>query len=70
MQAVLPFGEETWFLMAEMSRNLERVQMGFLRQMTGQKANRKRDGTWRSEASVKVLKEAVTKTLGVYIDKR
>ena len=43
--------------------------MGFLRQVTGQKKKRQRDGTWRSETSAEVLKEAVTQTLGVYIDK-
>ena len=35
----------------------------------GHTVKRQRDGTCRSEAVVKVLKEAVTQTLGVYIDK-
>ena len=52
-----------------MSQDLEGVHMGFLRQMTDQKAKRQRDGTWRSDAAAKVLKEAVTQTLGSYIDK-
>ena len=52
------------------SRNLELVHMGFIRKMTGHMEKRQRDGTWRSEAVAKVLKEAGTKTLGAYIDKR
>ena len=35
LQAVLLFGEETYFLLAAMSRNLEVVHVGFLRNMTG-----------------------------------
>ena len=38
--------------------------------MTGQKAKRQRDGTWRSESAAKVLTELGTQTLGAYIDKR
>ena len=52
-----------------MTWNLEGVNAGFLRQVMGQKANRQRYKTWRSAAAVKVLKEAVTHTLGSYIDK-
>ena len=36
-QVVLIFGAETWVLSAEMSRNMEGVHVGFLRQMKGQK---------------------------------
>ena len=35
LQAVLIFGAETWVLLVEMSRNLEGVHVGFLRQVTG-----------------------------------
>ena len=41
-----------------MSWKLEGVHVGFLRQMMGQKAKQQRDGTWRSEAAGKLLKEA------------
>ena len=35
VQAVLIFGDETWFLLEAMSKNLEGVHVGFLKQMTG-----------------------------------
>ena len=44
--------------------------MRFLRQTTGQKEKWQRDGTWRSEAADKFIKEAGTQSLGAYIDKR
>ena len=69
MQAVLIFGLETWFLLALMSKNLERLHVGFLRKVAGSIAKRQRGRTWRSVAAVSVLKEAVTQTLGTYIDK-
>ena len=42
VQVLLLFGAKTWFFLAEMSRNLKGVHMGFLRQVTGQRANQKR----------------------------
>ena len=48
---------------AVMSWKLEGVHVGFLRQITGQKAKRQRDRIWRSEAAEKVLKEAGTALL-------
>ena len=57
-------------MLEEMSRKLEGVHLGFLRQVTGQKANQQRDRTWRSAIVTKVLKEEVTETLGAYIYKR
>ena len=70
LQAVLIFGAETWVLLVEMSRNLEGVHVGFLRQVTGQKSKWQREGTWRSAAESRVSKEAGTQTLGTNIDKR
>ena len=70
VQAVLLLGAETWVLLAAMSRKLEGVHIGFLRQVPDNKAKRQMDGTWRSVAAKRVLKEAVTQTLGTYIDKR
>ena len=70
MQAVLLFGADTWVLLEEMSKKLEGVHMGFLRQVTGNTAKWKRDGTWRNASAASVLKEAVIQTLGTYIDKR
>ena len=46
------------------------MHVGFLRQVTGQKAKRQREDTWISVAAVRVLKEAVTQILGEYIDNR
>ena len=70
MQSVLLFKEDTWVLSAAMSRNLDGVQMGFLRHMAGHKENWQRKGTQRSKSADKVLKESGTQTLGAYIDKR
>ena len=44
--------------------------MGFLRQITGQKAKGKREGTCKIEAAAKVIKEATTQSLEEYIDKQ
>ena len=70
VQAVLIFGADTWVLLAAMSQNLEGMHVGFLRKMTDQKEKRQRNGTCRSEAAAKVIKEARTHTLGAHIDKR
>ena len=69
VQAVLLFGAETWVLYEAMSRNLEGAHVGFLRQITGQRVVRKRDGTWLSVTADKVLRKSGTHTLGAYIDK-
>ena len=51
VQTVLLFGAETWVLSEAVSRKLEGVHVGFLRQITGQRAVRQEDGTWRQVAS-------------------
>ena len=61
VQAVMIFGTETWVLSEAMV---------LLIQITGQKSKHQRDRTWRSAAAEKVIKEAVTQSLGAYIDKR
>ena len=53
-----------------MSRNLEGVHVGFLRQIMGQREVQQEDGTWRQVATEKVLEKAGTQSLGVYIDRR
>ena len=70
VQVVLLFGAETWVLLATISRKLEGVHVGILRNITGQREKKQRGGTWRNEAAAKVLKEAGTHSLGAYIDKR
>ena len=64
VQEVLTFGAETWVLSAEMSQNLERLHVGFLIKMTGQKEKLQRDGNWRIETEAKVLKAEGTQKLG------
>ena len=51
-------------MLAAMSRNLEGVHVGFLRQVMGKNPKRQRDRTWRNVVAEKVLKEAVIQTLG------
>ena len=46
VQSVLLFGAETWVLSDAMSRKLEGVRVGFLRQITRQRSVRQKDGTW------------------------
>ena len=53
-----------------MSRNLEGVHVGLLKQIMGQRSVRKRDGTWQCVEAEKVLKKAGTQSLGEYIDKQ
>ena len=45
-QAVLLFGLDTWVILAAMERILEEVEMGFLTQITVNRARWKTDGTW------------------------
>ena len=63
IQAVLLFGAETWLLLAPMSQRLERVSVGFLRQVTNMKAKRLRDGSWRKVVADKVLQRVGTQLL-------
>ena len=57
-------------MLVAMSRKLEGVHVGFLRQMTGHKSKQQRGRTWRSAAAAKVLNKSGTHTLGDYIGKR
>ena len=56
--AVLLFGSETWVITSSMMQNIEGVHVGFLRQVTGRKAQRLGDKTWRKEGSESVLQVA------------
>ena len=60
VQAVLLFGEETSVLLVAISRKLEGVHVGFLRQVMGHMYKRHRDRLWRSVEAASVLKEAGT----------
>ena len=44
--------------------------MGLLRQVTGNNARRKKDGSWRRAASGRVIQEVGMKPLQTYIDQR
>ena len=57
-------------MLEAMSRNQEGVHVGFLKQITGQREVRQKDGTWRCVTAEKVLKKAGTHYLGSYIDRR
>ena len=70
VQTVLLFGAETRVLLAEFSKNMETLHVGFLRQVAVNTAKRQRGGTWISTKAASVLKETRTQTLGAYIDKR
>ena len=70
VQAVLLFGVETWVLSEAMSRKLEGINMGFLRQIMGQRAVRRKERNWRKAAAEKVLEKAGTHSLGAYNDRR
>ena len=51
VQAVLLFGAENWGMLTAMAKKLEGVHVGFLRQVTGMKAKRQKDGSWRKVTS-------------------
>ena len=67
MQAMLLFGEETWVLLAAMTKELEGYHMGFFRQATGKTESLQWDRTWSRAEAVTVLKQAGTNKLGTYI---
>ena len=67
---LLLFGSETWVLTAAMTQNLEGVHIGLLRQVTGKKAQRLRDETWRNEGEGSMIEATGTKRLRDYINKR
>ena len=58
VQTVVLFGEEPWVLSEAMSRKMEGVHVGFLRQITGQRVLQQEDGTWRQVTAEKVLEKA------------
>ena len=64
------FRAETWVLSETMSRKLEGVHVGFLRQITGQRVEIRDDGTWPQVAADKFLEKAGTQYLGDYIERR
>ena len=51
VQKFLIFGVENWVLSEAMSRNLEGVHVGFLRQITGQRVVLQEDRNWRQVAA-------------------
>ena len=57
---MLLFGAEKWVFLAALSKNMERVNMGLLRQVMENTAKGQRDETRRNAAEASVLKEAGT----------
>ena len=53
-----------------MTRKMEGVHGGLLRQITGQKAARREGGTLRQVSAEKVLEKSVIQSLGTYTDRR
>ena len=57
-------------LLVAIINNLEGVHMFFLRHVTGMKAQRLGDETWKKEGPERLIQAARTKPLREYIDKR
>ena len=64
-----PWGQDLGALDSD-ELNIERVHMGFLRQVTGMKARSLGDKTWTKEGPDRVMQAEVTKPLWEYINKR
>ena len=62
VQAVPLFGAETWFFLEAMSRNLEGLDVVFLKQITRQREVQQKDGTSRSVSEEKVLEKSGTQS--------
>ena len=69
VQAVLLYGSETWVLLAAMQRKVEGVHTGFLRQITGKRVRRQRDGTWETPGAEGVREASGTQSARIYISR-
>ena len=67
---MLLFGSETWVLTAAMTKKLEVVHVGFLQQVTGEKAQRLGYKTWKKYGTDSVLQETGTKHLREYVNNK
>ena len=70
IQVVLLFGADTWVFSVPMEQRLDRVHVGFLRQVTNLKAKSLSNGSWRKVATEKVLQGACTQPLHNYLERR
>ena len=70
VQAVLLFGEGIWVPLAASLGEIKAVHVFFLCQVTGKKARRQNDGSWRMAASESVLQEVGMQPLQTYIGQR
>ena len=61
------FGADKWVISKPMAQRLEGAHVGFLRQVTREKANNLRDGSWRQDTAKKVLQGAGTHPLWTYV---
>ena len=51
-------------------KRLEEINIGFLKQVTGNRARWQQDGCWRREGADSMLQVAGTQPLRTYIDRR
>ena len=70
VQAVLLYGSETLVLSAAMERKVEGAHTGFLQQITGKRARRLGDGTWKTPGAEGVREAAATQSDMTYIGRR
>ena len=67
---VLLFGSETWVLSAAMERQGEGTHNGFLKQITGKRAQKIAYGTWETPGAELVREAAGTQSEMTYIGRR
>ena len=70
VQAVPLFGSDSWVMSAAMEKMVEGTHTGFLRQITGKRAQRNADETWVTPAAGEVLETAGTQSAATYIGRR
>ena len=62
VQAILLYGSETWVLSVSMDRKVEGGYIGFLRQITGKRAQLIGDGMWETPRAELVREAAGTQS--------
>ena len=67
VQAVLIFGDETWFLNPRMERTLSSFQHMVVWQLTGRHTRRREEGSWKYPPLVAAMAEADFEEIGVYV---
>ena len=70
VQAILLYGSETWFLSASMAKRIEGTHTDFLRMITGKRAKKLEDGTWKTPGAEGIREAAGTQSDRIYIERR